>query len=79
MSIIKNLLDFLYPLENTGFSNSINTELEECQNILMNHGFKVKRSGNLVHNETVQSLIAEKGHVVLNVGFCEKVRTYKVH
>ena len=71
MSIINSILDYLYPLKNTGNQDSINIELDECQSILVNNGFKVKHSEHLVLHETVQGLIAEKGNVVLRADFCQ--------
>jgi|GEM_PF-4233562 len=79
MSLIKNLLDYLYPVEDPTIRDSINTELDECQSILISHGFKVKRSANLIHDESVQSLIAEKGHVVLTASPSRKVRKSSLH
>lgn len=65
MSIMKNILDFLYAEKNIDIRDSINIELDECQSILEKNGFKVKRSKHLVNYEAAQCLTAEKGSVIL--------------
>lgn len=65
MSIINNLLDYLYSEKNANIREAINKEMDEYQRILVKNGFIVKRSPRLVHYGFVQQLSAEKGNVIL--------------
>ncbi|SDF21883.1 hypothetical protein [Sporomusa acidovorans] len=65
MSLIKNLLDFLYKEHAGNIRKTISMELDECQRTLEQQGFKVKRSEQLVNYEAAQCLTAEKGNVML--------------
>lgn len=64
MASIKKMLSSRYSNKINSIRDSISIELDECQNILENQGFQVKRSENLVNYEAAQSLTAEKGNIV---------------